>query len=37
MEILIEIPTYEGTKISVLKYEKGVLSGEKDVKASVIP
>ena len=37
MEIIIEIPTYEGTKISVLKYEKGVLSGEKDVKASVIP
>ena len=37
MEIIIKVPTYEGTKISVLKYKNGVLSGEKNIKASVLP
>ncbi len=33
MEIIIDIPTHEGTKISVLKYNKGVLEGEKNIVA----
>ena len=37
MEIIIKVPTYEGTKISILKYKDGVLNGEKSLKASVLP
>ena len=37
MEIIIKVPTYEGTKISVLKYKDGILNGEKNLKASVLP
>lgn len=33
MEIIIDIPTHEGTKISVLKYNNGVLEGEKNIVA----
>ena len=35
MEILVRIPTYEGTVVSVVKYNKGTYSGEKNVQASV--
>ena len=37
MEIIIKVPTYEGTKISILKYKDGGLNGEKSLKASVLP
>ena len=37
MEIIIKVPTYEGTKISILKYNKGNLQGVKNLKASVAP
>ena len=37
MEIIIKVPTYEGTKISILKYNKGTLQGVKNLKASVAP
>lgn len=37
MEIIIKIPTYEGTKISILEYKDGNLNGKSDLKASVLP
>ena len=37
MEIIVEIPVYEGEKISVLKYDNGKLMGETNVQASVNP
>lgn len=37
MEIIIEIPTYEGKEISILKYNKGNIEGEVNYKASVLP
>ena len=37
MEIIIKVPTYEGTQISVVKYNEGKIEGETDVKASVVP
>lgn len=35
MEVIIEIPTYEGTVVSVLKYKDDKLEGETNIKASV--
>lgn len=37
MEILIKVPTYEGTKISIVKYDDGKVEGEENLKASVLP
>ena len=37
MEIIIKIPTYEGTKLSILKYENNKIDGEINFQASVIP
>ena len=40
MEIIIEVPTYEqqgGANLSILKYNKGKLDGEKDIQASLLP
>lgn len=40
MEILIDIPTYEqegGADLSILKYNKGKLEGDTNIKASVQP
>ena len=37
MEIIIKVPCYEGTKISILEYKNGVLNGEKSIKASLLP
>ena len=37
MEVIINIPTYEGTKLSIVKYKNGNIEGEKDYKASVLP
>lgn len=37
MEIIIEIPTYEGTKISILKYSNNKVEGEINLQASVMP
>ena len=37
MEIIIEVPTYDGTKISVLKYSNNKVEGETNLKASVLP
>lgn len=37
MEIIIDVPTYEGQEISILKYNKGNLKGEINYKASVLP
>lgn len=37
MEVIIEVPTYEGTIVSVLKYKDGKLEGETNIKASVAP
>ena len=37
MEIIIKIPTYEGTKISIVKYEKGKVKGEINYQASLLP
>lgn len=35
MEIIINLPTYEGTAISIVKYDRGTFSGEKNVQAKV--
>ena len=35
MEMIIDIPTYEGTKISIIKYDEGKIEGQTDIKASV--
>lgn len=37
MEIIISIPVYEGEKISVLKYNKGTITGETGIEATVKP
>lgn len=37
MEIIINVPTYEGNQISILKYKKGNIDGEINLKASVQP
>lgn len=38
MEIILELPTYEGTpEISLLKYKNGELQGEKDYEVSLLP
>lgn len=37
MEILISIPRYEGSAISILKYNNGILDGEKDYIVSLDP
>ena len=37
IEIIIRIPTYEGTKISIVKYENNISKGETNIKASVEP
>ena len=37
MEIIIEIPTYEGTKISILRYSNNKVEGEINLQASVMP
>lgn len=37
MEIIIEVPTYDGTKISVLKYSNNKVEGETNLQASVLP
>ncbi len=37
MEVIINMPTYEGTKLSIVKYKNGNIEGEKDYKASVLP
>lgn len=37
MEIIIKVPTYEGAKISIIKYKNGEIEGETNFKASVIP
>lgn len=35
MEVIIDVPTYEGIIVSVLKYKDGKLEGETNIKASV--
>lgn len=37
MEIVINIPQYEGTSISIVKYNNGKIDGETGIKASVLP
>ena len=37
MEIIIKIPTYEGTKLSILKYTNNKIDGETNFQASVMP
>lgn len=38
MEILIELPTYEGTPaVSLLKYKNGNLEGNKNIECSLLP
>lgn len=38
MEILVEIPRYEGDpSISILKYKNGELSGDKNIECSLLP
>ena len=37
MSIIIDVPTYEGTKISVLKYNKGNIEGTTNLQASLLP
>lgn len=38
MEIILELPTYEGPpRISLLKYKNGELQGEKDYECSLLP
>lgn len=37
MEIIIDIPTYEGTQISILKYNGKSIQGTTNYKASVLP
>lgn len=35
MEIIIDVPVYEGDKISIVKYNNGKLEGQTDVKATL--
>lgn len=37
MEILIKVPMYEGTKVSVVKYNQGEIEGDIELQASVNP
>lgn len=37
MEVIINVPTYEGTKISIIEYNNGNIEGETDLIASVLP
>ena len=37
MEMIINVPTYDGTKISIVKYQNGEIEGDVDVQASVSP
>lgn len=37
MEMIIKLPTYEGTKLSILKYNNGNIEGTTKFMASVIP
>lgn len=37
MEIIIEVPTYEGTKISILKYSNNKVEGEINLQANLLP
>ena len=37
MEIIIKVPSYSGTKISILEYKNKILNGEKNIKASLLP
>jgi len=34
MEVIVDVPTSQGVKISIVKYSNGVFEGEKDVKAN---
>ena len=35
MEILIKIPEYEGSKLSILKYNKGKIEGDINLEVNV--
>ena len=35
MEILIKIPSYEGNKLSILKYNKGKIEGNVNLEVNV--
>lgn len=37
MEIIINVPMYDGIGISILKYSNGIIEGKTDLKASVMP
>ncbi len=37
MEIILNVPTYEGLRISIFKYSNGIIEGKTDLKASVMP
>lgn len=37
LEMIIQVPTYEGIKVSIVKYNKGQLEGETNLKAKVEP
>ncbi len=37
MEIIVQVPTYEGVRISIYKYSSGNVEGETNLKASVLP
>lgn len=37
MEVIINVPTYEGSKISIIEYNNGNIEGETDLIASVLP
>ena len=37
MEIIIDVPVYEGTQISILKYSNNKVEGEANLQASVLP
>lgn len=37
MEMIIKLPTYEGTKLSIVKYNNGKIEGKTKFMASVIP
>ena len=37
MEIIIEVPTYEGIQISILKYSNNKVEGKTDLQASLLP
>lgn len=37
MEIIVDIPVYEGYEISILKYNNGTIEGTTDIEATVLP